>query len=58
MRVNTVDVFCMIFEIRRMKLVQIVLRRGKRGGGRTMGGENLTKIYLSTCANIAMYRPM
>jgi hypothetical protein len=43
MIVHMVDVFLLLYKNRRMKPVQIVLRRG--GRGRMMEGENPTKIY-------------
>jgi hypothetical protein len=41
-----------IYENRRMKPVEIVLRRGKRGRGRMMERVNLIKIY---CKHICRY---
>jgi hypothetical protein len=37
--------FVFIYENRRMKPVEIVLRRGEEGRGRMMEGVNLAKIY-------------
>jgi hypothetical protein len=52
MRVNMVDVFCFIYENRKMKLVEIVLRREEGKTRRTMEGVNLIKIY---CKHICKY---
>jgi hypothetical protein len=45
MRVNMVDAFCIIYENRRMKSVEIVSKKEERGKGRTMEEVNPTKIY-------------
>jgi methylphosphotriester-DNA--protein-cysteine methyltransferase len=44
--------FVSIYENRRMKSVEIVLRREEGGRGRMMEGVNLTKIY---CKHICKY---
>jgi hypothetical protein len=38
MEVNMVDVFSIMYENRRVKPIEIALRRGEREGGRTMEG--------------------
>jgi hypothetical protein len=53
--VNMVDVFCVVYENRIMKLVEIVLRRGD-GKRENDGGVNLTKIHsvhIYKCHNIS-----
>jgi hypothetical protein len=45
MRVNIVMCFITIHENRRVKPVEIVLRKEKGGRGRTMEGVNSAKIY-------------
>jgi hypothetical protein len=52
MRVNMVDVLASICENRRVKPVEIVLRRRQGGRRRMMGGGTLTKIY---CKYICEY---
>jgi hypothetical protein len=44
--------FLFIRENRRLKPVVIVIRKGHEGGGRTMEGVNVTKVYFK---NICKY---
>jgi hypothetical protein len=50
--------FVSIYESRITKPVEIVLRRGRKGRGRTMEAINLTKIHVSTYVCITMYPPV
>jgi hypothetical protein len=50
--------FVFIYENRRMKLGDIVLRSGEGGKGRKMEGLNLTKIcykHICKCHNVSPY---
>jgi hypothetical protein len=53
MRVNRCMYFVYIYKNRRMKPVEIVLRRGEDRRGIMMKGVNTTKIY---CKHICKYR--
>jgi hypothetical protein len=50
--------FVSIYENRKMRPVEIVLRKGEEGRGKTIEGVILTKIYLSTYVNTTMYPPI
>jgi hypothetical protein len=49
--------FVVIYEYRRMKPVEIVLRSGGEGRGRMMEWVNL-RYFVSTSVNITMYPPV